>query len=313
MITLSSVYVGIDVSKNNLDVYIYPIGKRFKVDNSTIGISILIKELMQYQCVQVACEATGGYEQLLVQCLQKSSYDTWIIDPRRIKGFIVSMGCKVKTDKIDAQKIAEFASTNIQKYVAIQKTDNECILQSLVNRKIDLTKFLSAEKTRLKHPSHKSSIHSIKKFITILQNEVKEIDLQIAQCVNDDERLEKKSKTLQSIPGIGQTTAALLIAFLPELGKLNKREISALIGVCPYNRESGSHIGKRYINGGRMIPRNALYMCALTTIKYHLPLKKFYDHLRGKQKPFKVAMVAIMHKMIMIANALLKKDELCKA
>jgi transposase len=313
MITISSLYVGVDVSKKYLDIYIYPTGKRLKINNSIDGIQLLITELKQYQVAQVACESTGGYEKLLVRVLQKSSYDVWIIDPRRIKGFIIASGCKTKTDKIDAQKIAEFASKNIQGYVAIKKTDNEQVLQSFVNRKTDLTRFLSVEKVRLQHPSHELSIVSVKRHIIFLKKEIKKLDAQIVECVNADTALEKKAKILQSIPGIGQSTAALFIAFLPELGQLNKNEISALVGVCPYNNESGSYTGKRYIYGGRVIPRNSLYMCALTSIKYYAPLKKFYNHLIAQQKPFKVAIVAVMHKIIMIANSLLKKDELCKA
>jgi transposase len=313
MITVSSLYVGIDVSKKYLDIYIYPTGKRLKINNSEDDIQLFIKELKQYQVTQIACESTGGYEKLLVNVLQKSSYDVWIIDPRRIKGFIVASGCKTKTDKIDAQKIAEFASKNIQGYVAIRKTDNEQILQSFINRKADLTRHLSTEKTRLKHPAHELSIRSIKIHINFLKKEIKKIDGQITECVKNDTRLNKKAEALQSIPGIGQSTAALLVAFLPELGQLKNSEISSLVGVCPFNRESGSYSGKRYIHGGRVIPRNALYMCALTSIKYYAPLKKFYDHLIVQQKPFKVAIVAVMHKLIIIANALLKKDELCKA
>ena len=123
----------------------------------------------------------------------------------------------------------------------------------------------------------------------------------------------KKSDLLVSIPGIGKATAALLISFVPELGKINNQQISALVGVCPYTRESGNYKGKRFIQAGRVVPRNALYMCALTTIKYHLPLKDFYNRLIANKKPFKVAIVAIMRKLIVIANSILKKGELCKA
>jgi transposase len=313
MINLSQVFIGVDISKNSLDIFIHPLGLSFKIDNSAKAIVKFIKQLTNYKVMQVACEATGGYEKPLVKLLKKHSYDCWIIDPRRIKGFIVASGCKAKTDKIDAKKIAEFAVKNDQEYKVITKTLNEEMLQALVNRKADLTQYLATEKVRFKHPSHELSVSSIKKFMTILQKEIKKIDDKISKHIVKDEGLVKKVALLETIPGIGKATAALLISFVPELGQIENHKISALIGVCPYNRESGTYKGKSFIRGGRMIPRNALYMCALTTIKYHLPLKEFYDRLMSKKKPFKVAMVAIMRKLIVIANVILKKGEPCRA
>ena len=312
MTNLSKVFIGVDVSKNNLDIFIYPIGKAFKIRNIRQEIIKFIKQLSPYEVIQVACEATGGYEKLFIKSLQENSYNCWIVDPRRIKGFIISTGCKSKTDKIDAKKIAEFAATNSPDYEVIKKSHNEEMLQAFVNRKADLTQYLSSEKTRLKHPSHELSVKSIKKSITFLETEIKIIEAQILKFISSDDNLCNKVKLLESIPGIGKATAALLVSFVPELGQLSNNKISSLIGLCPYNRESGNYNGKRFIRGGRMIPRNALYMCALTAIKYHLPLKEFYNRLRENKKPFKVAMVAVMRKLIVIANVILKKGELCK-
>lgn len=313
MANLSQVFIGVDVSKNSLDIFIYPVGISFKINNSERAIAKFIKRLSSYQVMKIACEATGGYEKLIVKLLKKHAYDCWVIDPRRIKGFIIATGCQAKTDKIDAKKIAEFAAKNNPNYEKIIKTDTEEILQALVNRKADLTQYLAAEKTRLKHPSHVFSRSSIKKFVIMLEKEIKKIDDQISKHLVNDDNLNEKVKLLESIPGIGKATAALLVSFVPELGHLTNNKISALIGLCPYNRESGMYQGKRFVRGGRVIPRNALYMCALTTIKYHLPLKKFYDRLIENKKPFKVAIVAVMRKLIIIANVILKKNEPCKA
>ncbi len=313
MKNISKVFIGVDISKNTLDVYIHPIGKSLKVSNSEVGITEIIKELVKYDIEQIACEATGGYEKLLARILKKNCYYLWIIDPRRIKGYIVASGCKSKTDKIDARKIAEFASKNSPDYEIMNKSENQEKLQALVNRKNDLVKFLVAEKTRSKHPSHALYASSIKKFIKILECEIKSIDLKIQDLIQQDEKLNTKSKILESIPGIGKTSAATLLSFVPELGQISNKKVSALIGVCPYENESGSYKGKKFIRGGRTIPRNMLYMYALTTIKYHLPLKELYDRLITSKKPFKIAIVAIMHKLIVIANSLLKKGELCKA
>ena len=313
MTNVSSLYVGVDVSKKYLDIYIYPIEKIFKISNSDSDIKQFIKVLSEYPVKKVVCESTGGYEKPLVKLLQNADYDTWIVDPRRIKGFITAKGCKSKTDKIDAQKIAEFASQNFQDYVAIKKTEIDENLQALINRKMDLILFLAAEKTRLNHPSHALSKISIQAFITIFNQEIEMIDLLIDECIQNDIKLQKKIEILESIPGIGKSSAALFVAFIPELGTIDKRKISSLVGVCPLNNDSGSYSGKRFIRGGRNTPRKALYMCALTSIKYYEPLKRFYNLLRNKNKPFKVAIVAVMHKLIMIANVLLAKGELCKA
>ena len=313
MTNVPKVYVGVDVSKNNLDIFMFPAGKHFRIANSKKEIKRFFEGLISYYAVQIACEATGGYEKLFVKLSKEKSYPCWIVDPRRIKGFITASGCKIKTDKTDAQKIAEFAAQNSQSYEAISKTKNQEKLQSLVDRKHDLTKFLAAEKTRLGHPSHALSVLSIKKLIKMLEREIEILDKQMSKLIDSDAELKEKTTFLESIPGIGRPTAALLVSHVPELGTLNSNEIAALIGVCPYNRESGNYKGKRFIRGGRAVPRNALYMSALTTIKYYPPLKEFYDRLIANKKPFKVAIVAVMRKLIVMANAILKKGELCRA
>lgn len=312
MTNISKAYVGVDISKNSLDIHIYPFGRSFKIYNSKGDIQKFIGQLQHYDIATIGCEATGGYEKTLCKLLKDNSYDLWIIDPRRIKGFIVASGCKGKTDKIDAKKIAEFVCQNTKDYDSIGKTENQEQLQSLVNRKNDLIKFLVAEKTRLQHPSHMFSLSSIKKLIEILEGEVKIVDKQIKSLIASDKELARKSVILESIPGIGAASAAALLSFVPELGKISNSKIAALVGVCPYDNASGTYTGKKSIRGGRLVPRNMLYMCALTTIKHNLILKSFYDRLIENKKPFKVAIVAVMRKLIVLANSLLKKGELCK-
>lgn len=311
MKNITEVFIGVDVSKNNLDIFIYPLAKSFRINNSNKDITNFIKQLSAYSTIKFACEASGGYEKLLAKILKKNSYNCWIVDPRRIKGFIISKGCNVKTDRVDSKNIAEFLAKNSLEYDLIAKTDNEEALQSLVNRKSDLTQYLASEKTRFKSPSHELSFPSISKLIKLLEKEVKFIDKKISNLVAKDKTLSKRSLLLESIPGIGKCTAALLIAFVPELGHLNNNKIASLVGLAPYDRSSGNYTGKKFIIGGRKIPRNALYMCALATIKHHLPLKIFYDRLIAAKKPFKVAIVAVMRKLIVIANTILRKGEPC--
>lgn len=312
MTNVPKVYIGVDISKNHLDMHVYPLGKHLKIKNSEEEIQVFIKGLAQYDVAAVGCEATGGYEKLLARALQGKEYQLWIIDPRRIKGFIIASGGRSKTDKIDAQKIAEFVAKTPQEYKTVSKTQIEENLQALVNRKNDLIKFLGAEKTRLQHPSHASHASSIKRFIKMLEKEIARLDQEIAGVIQSDKDLNQKSKILESIPGIGKASAAGLLSFVPELGTISNSKIAALVGLCPYDNSSGSYQGKKFIKGGRATPRTMLYMCALTTIRHNLVLKHFYDRLREKQKPFKVAIVAVMRKMIILANSLLKKGELCR-
>jgi transposase len=313
MKNISKVYIGVDVSKKSLDIHFLPCGKFFKIANSDTEIKKAIKEFSKHENIEIGCESTGGYEKLFKVLLLKNNHHLRVIDPRRIKGFIISSGFKSKTDKSDAKKIAEFISKNPKEYDTIQKTENEELLQALVNRKNDLTKFLTSEKTRLKSPSHEICLSNIKDFVKYLTLQIKKLDKNIQDLIKKDTVLNKKSIFLESIPGIGKSTAAALLSFVPELGKISNGKISALVGVCPYDNESGNFRGKKFIKGGRIIPRKMLYMCAITAIKYNPPLKTFYDRLIAANKPFKIAIVAIMHKLIIIANSILKKGELCKS
>lgn len=310
MLNISKVFIGVDVSKDALDIHINPIGKAIKIKNTQKDISHFIRKLDEFAIGGIGCESTGGYEKELREALRKAAYGLWVIDPRRIKAFMVSRGSRSKTDKIDAKHIAEFVSINHQDYETIYKTDAEESLQALVNRRSDFIQFRASDRTRLKHPAHMASQSSIISFCKFLDQEIKSLDRQIEELIKSDDELSKKVRIIKSVPGIGKTTAGLLISFIPELGKLSNRKISALIGLCPYENESGKYRGKKFIKGGRSIPRKALYMCALTTIKYRYGLKEFYDRLKANNKPFKIAIVAVMHKLIMLVNSLLRRSEL---
>lgn len=309
--SITKVYVGVDISKETLDIYLYPIDTAIKIKNTATAINDFIKKLSKYNVEEIACEATGGYEKQLDTRLKKAGYPLWIVDPKRIKSFIFASGCRIKNDRSDAQKIAKFASQNTRDYVAIAPTESQEQLRALVDRKNDLTAILAAEKTRLKQPSHERYAADIEDFIQILAQKIKVLDKQIAAFVSQDAELKKKSTFLESMPGIGKASAALLISHLPELGKINNAKISALVGLAPYDYESGAFKGKRRIRGGRMTPRNCLYMCAITAIKFNPAMKAFYDRLLESGKGFKVAIVAVMRKLIRLANTLLRKEELC--
>ncbi len=310
MTNITKVHIGVDVSKNTLDIYYK--GLHHKIENSEGAIRAFFKTLNREEIASIVCEATGGYEKTLAKVLQEYSLSLWIVDPRRIKGFIISTGCKGKTDKIDAKKIAEFAAQNSCEYISVKKSEYHDQLRSLNDRRNDLTKFLAAEKARLKHPSHELSIPSINRMIEFLNKETKEIEFAMKRLIKQDDTLNNQSTLLESIPGIGKTSAITLLTAVPELGSLGNKKISSLVGLCPFDRQSGKYKGKSFIAGGRAAPRKMLYMCALTTIKYNFALKAFYDRLIEKGKPFKVAIVAVMHKLIILANTILKKGQPCK-
>lgn len=312
MTNIAKIHIGVDVSKSTLDLYILHRGLYYKIENSQKAIRAFCKTLNRGEVESIVCEATGGYEKTLAKVLQEFGLNLWIVDPRRIKGFIISTGCKGKTDKIDAKKIAEFAAQNSCEYIAIQKSEYHDKLRSLDDRKNDLTKFLAAEKTRLKHPSHELSMPSIKRMIKALSQEIKAIEKAMVSLIKQDDTLKNKSVLLESIPGIGKASAITLLTSVPELGSLSNKKISSLVGLCPFDRQSGKYKGRSFIAGGRAAPRKMLYMCALTTIKYNFALKSFYDRLIEKGKPFKVAIVAIMHKLIILANTILKRGEPCR-
>lgn len=310
MINITKVHLGVDVSKNTLDLYYK--GLHHQIKNSEEAVRAFFSTLNRDTIASIVCEATGGYEKTLARVLREYELNLWVVDPRRIKGFIVSTGCKSKTDKIDAKKITEFAAQNSCEYITIQKSEYHDQLRSLNDRRNDLIKFLAAEKTRLKHPSHELSIPSIKRMVEVLNKEIKEIELAIKNLIQQDDILKNKSDLLETIPGIGKASAITLLTAVPELGSLGNKKVSALIGLCPFDRQSGRYKGKSFIAGGRAAPRKMLYMCALTTIKYNFALKAFYDRLIEKGKPFKVAIVAVMHKLIILANTILKKGQPCK-
>lgn len=313
MTNITKVYVGVDVSKNHLDIYMHPSGKRSKIANTISDISKFVAVLAQYDVAQIACEATGGYEKLLKSILNEHSYTLWVVDPRRIKGFIVAAGSKSKSDRLDAQKIAEFAVQTPREYIPITKSKSQEDLQYLINRRRDLSKIMASERIRLKHPAHahEATCNSVTRVMGFLKAEIKSFDREMDAIVEADAELKRKIEILESIPGIGRLTAATLLSFVPELGTLSNDQISALIGTCSYVNSSGNFEGKRFIKGGRFVPRSILYMAAVSTIG-RPPFKVFYERLIANKKPSKVALVAVMRKLGVLANTLLKKGEMCK-
>ena len=308
---VTETYIGVDISKDTLHVCAYPEMEKFVVKNSATGLDQLISKISNYNVKQVVCESSGGYGYLMIQRLRKAGYSVWQVDPKRIKAFICSEGIKAKTDSIDSEMIAKFAAEKKCKYNPNSSfAESNEHLRAIV-KKIEILKcFAAGEKKRLKQEHDtlckkitEKNIQNCEKLIALID---KEIELEIEKS----EEKKAKAKLLNSIPGIGKLTIAVLIACMPELGSVGGKQATALLGAAPYSNQSGKFSGVERTSGGRMLPRNALYMAALSASRYNPQLKNFYDRLKSKNKKSKVALVAVMRKLIVYANTLLQKGEM---
>jgi transposase len=310
MVTLSQVDVGVDISKRHIDVCLYQTGKEVHIPNSTEGLTKLTKVLAQYQVRQIVCEATGGYESLMCKTLRALNYKVWRVQPLRIKAFIASEGIKAKTDKIDAKMIALFASQKKCAYDEHFRSENNEKLKNLVALKSSITASAAEIKTQLQQVSDPDCVQLLTQNLKFLEKQGTKLTVQIEQVIADDQDMSNKAKIMTSIPGIGDGTASTMLALLPELGTVNNKVAAALVGVAPYTRQSGSFKGQAKISGGRAPLRSILYMAALTAIKYNSKLAQFYQRLIASGKVFKVAIVAVMRKLVIYLNTLVKKGEL---
>lgn len=305
---VTNLFVGVDVSKSFLDIYLHPKNEYFRVTNSNEGIQKLLDILSIHTVTRVACESSGGYENLLLDLCRRAHYNVWQIDPKRIKAFIISEDIKAKTDKIDAKMIALFAAQKEPKYVKQEISSNHYKLRALVQRKIDLVSMASMEKKRLVGPTGLYCKENIKLILRIFDEHINALDAEIQKIIAEDYDMSNRKEILESVPGIGSATAASLIAYMPELGKIENKQAAALIGVAPYTKQSGTYQGNEMIGGGRFAPRCALYMAALAACRYNPVMKIFYNRLRGSGKKPKVAVVAVMNKLIVTVNAMCKKN-----
>ncbi len=311
MNTLTKVYVGVDVSKAHIDIYAYPCGKTLHLKNSKAGLKHLSNFLSEFDVQVVACEITGGYQDLLMSTLKRDGYNTWAVDPARIKAFIKSENVKIKTDKNDAKMIALFASQKSKSYEPMERSEAVLELRVLVKRRVQLVEMAADEKKRWQLAKTKEK-RLIRDHIQYLESMIESIDQNMATIIKSDTVLNHKYEILISMPGIGPVTASVLLAELPEAGTLDGKQIAALAGVAPYTKQSGIYKGHAYIQGGRYLPRRALYMAALTASKCNSRFKEFYQKLIQAGKASKVALVAIMRKIIVTLNAMLRKEELWK-
>ena len=306
--TPTPVTVGIDVAKNTIEVAIGLELPTLNLGNDANGFETLLTQLAAHRTALVVMEATGGLESAVACTLQAAGYAVAVINPRQARDFARAMGQLAKTDCIDARILAQLGDVlqrrpDRDKFIRPLPTTEQQQLAAMVIRRRQLIAMLGAERNRLEqaHPSSKKSLNTIIKALT---KELARIEEGMAEYIQS--KFPDLSDLLNSAKGIGKTTSSTLIAEVPELGKLSRREISALVGVAPINRDSGVMRGRRMIFGGRSSVRHVLYMAALVASRYNPVIKVFYDRLVAAGKPKKVALVACMRKLLTILNAMVK-------
>lgn len=304
------IYVGIDVGKNSLDICHN--GKILQVTNDLEGIDILIQELHNYNLsndsIVITCEPTGGYERLLVTSMREKGYSVHMAHPNKIRSFAKSKGVLAKTDKLDSTLIQQYAEIMRVKNDQQYTTQNQEQLAQLINRRNQLIADRTREQARSDKQLSQLIKESVQLHITWLEKEIDKIECEISSLSQQDETIKAKIDLLASIPSIGQLTALTLVSYLPELGQMDHASLSALVGIAPFNRDSGQYRGKRFIQGGRAIVRKALYMASISGIRHNTVLVTFYQRLIKNGKPTKVALVAVMRKLLTIANSILSRN-----
>lgn len=303
----STPVVGIDVSKKTLDVFIDLLKQRFTLDNSESAIAGLVDRLRAAQVRLVVIEATGRYHRRVAATLLAAGINTSVVNPQRTREFAKAMGKLEKSDAIDAAVLAEFARRINPKPDQIER-ENQTLLSDLVSRRRSLVQVRVAEKNRAHDALPKFAARQSKKLLRLIEQQIEDLDREIARLIEADDDWHNKSQILDSIPGIGPDSANQLVVDLPELGKLNRQEIAKLAGVAPLNCDSGQFRGQRRIQGGRHDVRTTLYMLAHNAVLYCPRFKQFFDRLIAKGKKHKVAMTACMRKLLITVNQMVKTN-----
>jgi transposase len=301
---MDAIYVGIDVSKDRLDVAVRPGGESFAVSRTGAGIDELIERLKPLSIKLVAIEATGGFETVVAAGLAGAALPV-VVNPAQVRAFAQALGKRAKTDPIDAAVIAHFAEATKPQLRQLPDATIR-LLADLVARRRQIVEMIAAESQRARHVTLPRLKKSIARLHKALEKELSELDDDISDHVRGTPAWAEKEDLLASVPGIGPTIARTLIAELPELGSLDRRQIAALAGLAPWTRQSGQWRGKSFIGGGRASVRRALFMGAMVAARYNPTLKLFRDRLVAAGKNKLVAIVAVARKLLTILNAILR-------
>jgi transposase len=302
---METIYVGIDVSKDRLDVHVRPSGEAFAVTRDGKGLNELIERLRSLAPMLVAIEATGGFETIAAAAIAGAHLPLAVINPAQVRHFAQAVGKRAKTDPIDAAVIARFAE-------AVKPEPRELpdeaarLLAELVGRRAQVIEMLVAERQRDKRATAARVRKSIARHIATLEKELPAIDRDIDAMVRGSPVWREKEDLLVTVPGVGNTLARTFLAEIPELGRLTRRQIASLVGVAPYTRQSGQWRGKSMIAGGRAIARSGVFLAALSAIRCNPPLRAFYQRLLARGKSKMVALIAVARKLLTILNAMLR-------
>jgi len=297
-------FIGIDVAKTRLDVAIRPTDRQWQVAYSEKGIQELVEQITELKPTLVLLEASGGLELPMVAALAASNLPVVVVNPRQVRDFARATGKLAKTDALDAQVLAHFAEAIRPLPRSLPDTETQS-LTALVARRNQVMGMLVAEKNRLR-TSRPPVSQRIQFHIDWLEQELDEIDRGLKEMLRNSPVWQEKENLLRTVPGVGPQLAVSILAYLPELGTLNRKRIAALVGVAPFNRDSGTLRGKRAVWGGRSRIRAALYMAALVASRHNPVISAFYQRLLAAGKAKKVALTACMRKLLVILNAMLK-------
>jgi transposase len=302
---MAMVYVGIDVSKDRLDVHVLPDESAFSVARDGKGVAELIERLSALTLERIAVEATGGFETVVAAALAGAGLPLVIVNPAQVRHFAQALGQRAKTDPIDAAMIARFIEATKPELRPLADEATR-LLADLVARRRQIIEMIVAERNRERRTQVKRIRKSIARLISALEKELAEIDAEIDLGVRGSPAWREKEDLLASVPGVGPTTARTLMAELPELGALDEKAIASLVGLAPFARQSGQWKGKSMIAGGRKSVRSALFLAALVASRYNPVIKAFRDRLVNAGKPKMVAVIAAARKLLVILNAILR-------
>jgi len=305
--TSAEIFVGIDVAKGQLDMAIRDQDEMWRHANDEAGIEAMVEQLTAMGPTLVVLEASGGWEMMAVAELASAELPVVVVNPTRVRRFAQAAGRWAKTDKIDARLLAHFAAA-IRPQVRPLRSEEQAHLAALITRRRQVVQMLTAEKNR-RHTTHGPLRQRLEEHIGWMERERAELEKELRVMVRKSPVWQAKERLLLSMPGVGPVTSLTLLAELPELGTLNRQQIAALVGVAPFNRDSGPRRGHRRIFGGRAEVRSVLYMAALSAAKSNPSIRDFYHRLLRRGKVKKVALTACMRKLLVILNAMIRDQQ----
>lgn len=313
MITLSTSvsehFIGVDVSSQKLDLYDQHELSHKIIPNAQAEVENFVRALVRMEVQPfVVMEATGRYEMLLVETLHKHGIQCAVVNPLQIRNFARGCGLLEKSDKIDAKIIAKFAEV-VRPKAKTPPSSQLSKLRALVHRRNQILLQCASEKNRLQQTTEEEAKESIKDAIEFYKQQLRKFDHRIKETIEQCEEMSREAAILRTCPGVGNVTIGMLLAELPELGQLNRGQIAKLVGVAPLARDSGKKSGQRKTFAGRALVRKVLYMAALTATRFNKPLKTFYNRLISKGKPKKLAIVAVMRKLLVTLNSMIKNQK----